>query len=451
MKILHINTYDKGGGAEQFAFDFVHHNFDEFDSSIETKLLVKRKKTNSNKVEILPRPLLSHTLEKIDKGFHKLIKHTFFSDLSVLKKLHFTFENLQKNEFYQKADAIHLHNIHYDFFDFFDLIKIAKQKPIIWTLHDMWAMTGGEAYTFDNENFKKGIGKTPYQVFHPLLNPIIDRRQNYLEQKKRIYFAINHLKGNEKHNFVFVPVSNWLATCLKESYVYLDKKYAESKSYESIRFTNNISIQTIQNGIDTTIFKNLNQRNWNTKRILFFNSDNPYKGAALFETLIPKLNQDKTTDFELFVVGKELSKTVLHSFSNTSKIKITHLKPIYDRQKMNELYNSVDILVFPSRAENFSLLVLEAMAAGVFILGSTAGGIKEQLANQRGILFENENQKDLLYKINLVLNMPLEEIREKGKTASLFVNANWSVEKMRLKYLKLYHQILNDGLDLVDG
>lgn len=439
MKILHINTYDKGGGAEQFAFDFVQYDFNKLDETIYTKLLVKRKKTDSSKVDILPRPFLSHTLEKIDKGFHKIIKHTFFSDLSVLKKLHFTFENLQKNEFYQNADAIHLHNIHYDFFDLEDLIKIAKQKPIIWTLHDMWAMTGGEAYTFENENFKKGIGKTPYQAFHPLLNPIIDRRQSYLEQKKRIYFAINDLKGNEKHNFVFVPVSNWLADCLKNAHVYPKKT------------EHNISIQTIQNGIDTSVFKNLNQRKWNTKRILFFNSDNPYKGAALFETLISQLNQDKTTTFELVVVGKELSKTVLNSFSVDSKVKITHLKPIYDRKKMNELYNSVDILVFPSRAENFSLLILEAMAAGVFIIGSTAGGIKEQLAEQRGVLFENGNQKDFLEKLNLVLNMPLEDIREKGKTASLFVKENWNVEKMRVKYLKLYHQILNDGLDLVDG
>lgn len=442
MKILHINTYDKGGGAEQFAFDFVQYDFNKLDEIIDTKLLVKRKKTDSNKVEILPRPFLSHSLEKIDKGFHKLIKHTFFSDLSVLKKLHFTFENLQKNEFYQTADIIHLHNIHYDFFDLNDLIKIAKQKPIIWTLHDMWAMTGGEAYTFDNENFKKGIGKTPYKAFHPLLNPIIDRRQSYLEQKKQIYAIINELEGKEKHNFVFVPVSNWLKECLENAYVYPNKKEKE---------VNNISIQTIQNGIDTTIFKNLNQRNWNTKRILFFNSDNPYKGAALFETLLPQLNQDKTTHFELFVVGKELSKTVLDFFSSNSKIKITHLKPIYDREKMNELYNSVDILVFPSRAENFSLLVLEAMAAGVFIIGSSAGGIKEQLAEQRGVLFENGNQNDLLEKLNLVLNMPLEELREKGKTASLFVKENWNVEKMRTKYIKLYYKTLNNGLDLVDG
>ena len=355
--------------------------------------------------------------------------------MSVIKNLHHTFENLQKNEFYQKVDIIHLHNIHYDFFDFNDLIKIAKQKHIVWTLHDMWAITGGEAHTFDSENYKKGIGKTPYGAFHPLLNPIIDRRQSYLEQKKHIYSTINQLKGSEKHNFVFVPVSNWLATCLEQSFVY-------PKQIESKESKNTISIQTIQNGIDTTVFKNLNRRNWNTKRILFFNSDNPYKGAALFENIIPQLNQ--TTDFELIIVGKELSKNTLNSIPTT---KVTHLKPIYDREKMNELYNSVDILVFPSRAENFSLLILEAMATGIFVLGSTAGGIKEQLAankdeKTRGLLFENENQKDLLDKMDLVLNMPLKELREKGNTASLFVKENWNVEKMRAKYVELYKKIL---------
>ncbi|WP_291726248.1 glycosyltransferase [Bernardetia sp.] len=425
MKVLHINTYDKGGGAEQFAYDFVHQSFDK---TIEAKLIVKRKKTDSNNVEVLYRPLLSHSLEKIDKGFYKIMKHTFFSDWSVLKKVHFTFQNLQKNEFYQQSDIIHLHNIHYDFFDLEDLIEIAKQKPIIWTLHDMWSITGGEAHTFDNEGFKKGIGKTPYKAFHPLLNPVIDRRQKYLEKKKEIYSQINSLKGKQKNSFVFVPVSNWLKECLENAYVYPNTEH-------------NISIQTIQNGVDTTVFRNLNQRDWQTKRVLFFNSDNPYKGAELFETLIPRLTQERDINFELFVVGKPLSKNILAS----SKNKITHLKPIYDRQKMNELYNSVDILIFPSRAENFSLLVLEAMAAGVFILGSTAGGIKEQLADDRGILFENGNQNDLLEKISLVLEMPLKQIREKGKTASLFVNQNWNVEMMREKYLKLYQKTLNDG------
>lgn len=433
MKILHINTYDKGGGAEQFALDFVQYDFEKIGRNIDTKLLVKRKKTTSHKVEVLPRPLVSHLLEKVDKGFYKLTNHTFFSDWSVLKKIHFTFENLQKSQFYQEADIIHLHNIHYDFFDFNDLLKIAKQKPIIWTLHDMWAITGGEAYTFDNENFKKGIGKTPYKAFHPLLNPIIDRRQNYLEQKKQVFSSINELEGTEKHNFVFVPVSNWLKECLENAYVFPNKEKEVSK---------NIAIQTIQNGIDTTIFKNLNQRNWHTKRILFFNSDNPYKGAILFENIIPQLNAQKETHFELVVVGKELSKSVLDAFSTPSKIKLTHLKPIYDREKMNELYNSVDILVFPSRAENFSLLVLEAMAAGIFIIASTAGGIKEQLAHNRGILFENGNQNDLLTTFNLVMNMPLEEIRQKGKRASLFVRENWNVEKMREKYIQLYQEII---------
>jgi glycosyltransferase involved in cell wall biosynthesis len=428
MKILHINTYDKAGGAEQFAFDFVHQDFskkkylDKKNENIETKFIVKRKKTDSPKVEALPRPLSSHFLEKIDKGIYKLIKRTFFSDWSVLKKIHFTFENLQKNEFYQNADIIHLHNIHYDFFDLKDLIKIAKEKKIVWTMQDMWAITGGEAYTFENENYKKGIGKTPYQAVHPLLNPVIDRRQNYLEQKKQVYQELARLP---KNSITFVPVSKWLENCFKESFVY----------------NSDLQVQTIQNSVDTSIFSNQKQRAWNTPRILFYNSSNPYKGGTVFEKALELYSQklekeNKEAGFELFLIGKSLPN------QNTFKGKITQIDPISDRKKMNELYNQVDIMVFPSRAENFSLMVLEAMLTGVYVVGSAAGGIVEQLSENRGTLFENGNENDLLLQLESVLSRDIEDIRQNAYQTSDYVNANWSLEKIIERYIDLYKKII---------
>jgi len=427
MKILHINTYDKAGGAEQFAFDFVHQDFENHNTeNIETKFIVKRKKTNSTKVEVLNRPLSSHILEKIDKGIYKLFKHTFFPDLSVLKKIHFTFENLQKNEFYKQADIIHLHNIHYDFFDLKDLIKIAKEKKIVWTMQDMWAITGGEAYTFENENYKKGIGKTPYQAVHPLLNPIIDRRQNYLEQKKYVYEELAKLP---KNSITFVPVSKWLENCFKNSFVY----------------NSGLQVQTIQNSVDTSIFSNQKNRNWKIPRILFYNSSNPYKGGSVFEKALElyskKLDSDlekenKEPQFELFLIGKSLPN------QDTFKGKITQIDPISDRKKMNQLYNQVDIMVFPSRAENFSLMVLEAMLTGVYVVGSAAGGIVEQLSENRGTLFENGNENDLLLQLESVLSRNLEDIRQNAYQTSEYVNANWSLEKIIERYIDLYKKIM---------
>src|SRR5437868_2451712 len=118
MKILHVNTFDRGGGAEDFSFDFVH------ESGFDCTLMVKSK-----------------------------------------------FSKLKRHRAYKEADIIHLHNIHGGFFDISAFAKIAREKKIVWTLHDMWFLTGGEAYTFGNENFKKGIGHTPFGEYYPLKSP----------------------------------------------------------------------------------------------------------------------------------------------------------------------------------------------------------------------------------------------------------------------------------------
>ena len=101
-------------------------------------------------------------------------------------EFHFTYKKLKDNPYYKECDIVHLHNIHGSYFDIESLLLIAKDKYIVWTLHDMWIMTGGEAYTFENNNYQTGIGTTPYIANYPLNNPVIDRRQHFLQKKKSI-------------------------------------------------------------------------------------------------------------------------------------------------------------------------------------------------------------------------------------------------------------------------
>ena len=80
-------------------------------------------------------------------------------------------------------------------------------------MDDMWSMTGGEAYTFDNENYKAGIAYTPFRDQYPLRNSAIDRRQHFMDLKKKIYLEI-------AESIVFVPVSSWLKACFQSAYVF---------------------------------------------------------------------------------------------------------------------------------------------------------------------------------------------------------------------------------------
>ena len=191
LKILHINTFNQQGGAETIAYSL-------FKSNRNNTLLVGKKSKNEPNI-------IEFKKDFQDKFFTFLTKlkwrfradDSFKKILFIEEEFNHTYRKLKNLIEYQEADIIHLHNIHGGYFDLSALENIAQEKKIVWTLHDMWCMTGGEAHIFENENYKKGIGKTPYLQVPPLKNPLIDRRQHFLELKKQ-----NLIKQilNNKHN-----------------------------------------------------------------------------------------------------------------------------------------------------------------------------------------------------------------------------------------------------------
>ncbi len=341
----------------------------------------------------------------LDKIIWKLgVKKKLKKLLFIEEELNCTYQKLKNLKAYQDASIIHLHNIHGGYFDLNALEKIANEKYIVWTLHDMWCLTGGEVYTFGNENYTKGIGKTPYLYLTPLNSPILDRRQYYLEKKKEIYEKIYK-------KIFFVPVSHWLENCFLKSYVYHSK----------------LHLSCIHNGYDDSIFYNTNKRNHLLPRILIFNTQNPFKGNELLEKILPKLDKK----FELYIVGNNLL---------VDHINVIHLPYQHHRQSLAELYNSVDLLIFPSLAENLPLVPLEAMACGVCVVASNIGGIPEIINHsQNGFLFNNESE--LIDLVNqLINNQP--RLQSIGNHASLYVKEHFNMQKMLDNYTKLYESIL---------
>ncbi|MCS6832603.1 MAG: glycosyltransferase, partial [Flammeovirgaceae bacterium] len=281
------------------------------------------------------------------------------------------------------------------------LEKIAEIKPIYWVLHDMWMMTGGEAYTLDDNDYQTGNAKTPYAHYYPLCHPIIDRRQSYLEKKKQLWQKL-------AARITFIPVSHWLEGCLKSSYVYHP----------------HLKIQTIPNGVDTTIFFDQHRRNWQKPRFLLFHTDNPFKGTPLAINALKKIDPSL---FELYVVGKKidgLGKQTIFERTN-------------NRNLLNEYYNCVDVLIFPSLAENFPLTTLEAMATGVCVVASRVGGIEEQITEESGFLFERNNEESLFYVLQKLVELPIEVIRTKGMNAKSVVNSKFTKQIMEKSYKRV--------------
>ncbi|HFC76967.1 MAG TPA: hypothetical protein ENJ27_01940, partial [Candidatus Moranbacteria bacterium] len=146
MKILHINTLDTKGGASRVAYDLKNELKKRGHSSW---IFVCKKFSKDNDVFYIAK---DNFVEKI---FRKITKR----DLGLMLRNRITkffptdidFFNdrgLFKSSQYKQTDIIHCHNLHSNFFNLKNLIKISEEKPVIWTLHDMWAITAQCPHAF---------------------------------------------------------------------------------------------------------------------------------------------------------------------------------------------------------------------------------------------------------------------------------------------------------------
>ena len=102
---------------------------------------------------------------KVNKTFSKNIISKFFINLEKFLKFLFlhspreTFTlglfgfDITKLKQYNDADIIHIHWLSQGFIRINSLSKV--KKPVIWTMRDMWAFTGGSHYTMDFYEYEK--------------------------------------------------------------------------------------------------------------------------------------------------------------------------------------------------------------------------------------------------------------------------------------------------------
>lgn len=400
IKVLHINMFSSKGGAAKLQQSIVQYS----EKQIKHNLIVYENDLGDSDIKVLRGGLLSFFIRVIQSvlgrlGFRKNFKLYF----GIGENFNSTYKKLSKYKEYQEADIIHLHNIHGGYFDLKSIEKISDEKKIIWTLHDMWPITGGEAYVFGDTSFRKLEKQSKHFAFYPLNNPFFDRRIYFLKLKKKLYEKLGS-------KLTFVPVSSWMEDQLRKSYV--------------LSISNNI--ETIDNGIDTFVFLDLEQRNWEKKRVLVFNSQDPFKGSNF---LLTNLETLKMNIFQVYTVGKALN---IHNETHIGEY-------VNSKEELNLLFNQVDILIHPSRAESFGLLPCEAMASGVCVLGTDVDGLKEVLENCGGLHFPvNE-----IYRLfNKLQELQIEDVRALGKISSLKVREHYKIENMVLKYFSLYQKTM---------
>lgn len=107
-----------------------------------------------------------------------------------------------------------------------------------------------------------------------------------------------------------------------------------------------------------------------------------------------------------------------------------------------DLYNIADVSVVPSRSEAFGLVVIEALACGIPVIGSNIGGIKDIINDDVGLFFNCNDYHDLKDKLKLVLD---DKISFDKNLIASYAEDNFSQDKFTDKLIEIYNESIKEG------
>jgi glycosyltransferase involved in cell wall biosynthesis len=158
------------------------------------------------------------------------------------------------------------------------------------------------------------------------------------------------------------------------------------------------------------------------------------KGVDILATAFRELSRN-IVDARLLIIGSGEEEGNLRAILAKELARgIVHLEPGVDHEQLPQWYRAMDVLVMPSRYENFSNTVLEAMACGVSFLASDVGGNRMLAETGAGWLFEPNSTSSLSACLRSVLENYAER-KARGDIGSRHVRGrySWAASAERLE------------------
>lgn len=165
-----------------------------------------------------------------------------------------------------------------------------------------------------------------------------------------------------------------------------------------------------------------------------------HKNVSGILSVIKKL-AEKRNDFELKIVGDGDLKPHI-SFSkelNLNKDTVS-FHGTMSTQEIAETMRSSDMFVLFSNYENLPCVIIEAFAAGLPVISTDVGGIREHLTSDKGSLIDAKDEQALLDAID---NM-LDNLTSYNKEAlHKYASENFSYERIGERFTEIYTSVIN--------
>ena len=417
MKVVHLSSSDLSGGASiacKRISDALVIN------GVDSNLLVQKKNSADLRVKSTTKNLLSklHYYSRFvsDEGYIRLFtnqKRGRFSNPYI--GLDISNESLLRS-----SDIVHLHWINGGYLSLSSLKKLKQiNKPIVWTLHDMWAFTGGCHYSLECRKFEKECNYCPSL-----------RYKGKNDTSNRIFHGKSFF---EELNLTFVTCSNWLKLEAEKSQLLKGKR-----------------VMNIPNTLDTNLYKPLDEKAARNKLglkkdkiYILFGAMNIVDERKGFKHLLGGLTKlaseldNKKDEIEIIIYGKANEKLL-----DSIPFKRNYFGNFKNEEDIIYCYNAADIFIAPSLQDNLPNTVLESLSCGTPVVAYNVGGLPDMIDHlNNGYLAEANSVEDLTNGLKWYL-------KNKSNVESLSLNArnkvikNFSQKIVAGKYEELYRSLI---------
>lgn len=146
------------------------------------------------------------------------------------------------------------------------------------------------------------------------------------------------------------------------------------------------------------------------------------------------------TNCTLVVVGPPKDDELIERLKRYTQAEVRYLG--YTKQdRLDALFKLADLFVFPTRADVFPLVTLEAMAAETPVVTTNVGGLPEQISEETGILVEPDDSEAITKAVDEFLK-DKERLQNASDASLKRVRENFSWEKVAEETTTTYIDIL---------
>ncbi|WP_341327604.1 glycosyltransferase family 4 protein [Methylotuvimicrobium sp. KM2] len=410
MKIIHLNHSDSQGGAARAAYR-IHQALRSI--GIDSVMWVNRSQTRNNSV-YLSQSRWHGTFIRLRLALSKQLTKSLITGNPILHSPALFPSKWPELINATDANFVNLHWINFEMLSIEDVSRI--NKPIVWTLHDMWAFCGAEHYTEDvrfQEGYSRGNRPTHESGF--------DLNRWTWSRKLRAWKRPLHI----------IAPSQWIADCVKQSVLMHDWP-----------------VSVIPNALNTNIWRPI-ERNIaldllglpEVGPVLIFGAigggSDFRKGADLLFDALRHL-RGEIPGLQLLVFGENRPKE-----TPDVGFPIHYLGHLHDDLILRIVYSAADALVVPSRQDNLPTTAIEANACGTPVVCFDTCGLPDIVNHQKnGWLAKAFDTEDLANGIRWVL-----KDTDRRKTLSTQARSDavkrFSYPVIAKAYQAVYEQVLN--------